>query len=313
MNSPPPSYSGEFARIHSDSPYSHNYQSISSSSASPLHSYFPLPLRNDSDRTVSPNITPHNLHHSCSSTEQTHELILPPPYPSNVNERTSQRTSSPSETLLSNSTIILAVEEHRSIGDGLTSQGATFYYTSVITIFKVFIFIFHITNIIIAAINFHDCPYKVGHLLNFIPITILFIHCFGVFYLAIKLWNAWMKLCNNSQTEQDALRIQDKLFWFLDKLYLFEVLLFLPLYTLLLLSHTLLFMFSSPDFLCDRCTQFCDSFFFKFSSVTSVIYAVLGVMVCCLSYFLIILRFCSRGLVQVTKLFFCKSDHGLSN
>ncbi|KAI6649555.1 Endonuclease V-like isoform X2 [Oopsacas minuta] len=161
MNSPPPTYSGEFTRIHSTPLYSHDYQSIGHSSVSPSTSESHLPLRIETDGTVSSHTTaPINTHHSCSSIEQTHELIFPPPYPSNVQESASHRSHTPSESLLNSSTILLAVEEHRHLEQGISSLGATFYYTSAITIFKVFLFIFHIANIVIASINFHTCPYK---------------------------------------------------------------------------------------------------------------------------------------------------------
>ena len=315
MNYSPPIYP-EFARIRSDFPHARNYQSLGQSSISISLSEIPLDIDTDgsiSTRTTAPNgtVSPPNEHnsiqHSCSSNEQTHEFILPPPpYPFQALDRSYIISHSQSEPLLNSSAIILeGGYEHHAMGQGISSLSATFYYTSVVTVLKLFLFIFHIVNIVVTSINFHSCPYLVGNVISFIPAAVLFIHCSGMFYLAVKLWNAWMKFCKTKDTsDPDMLSMQEKCFWLLDKLYLCELLVFLPLCTMLLLSLTVMFMYATPDFSCSACIDFCDPFFFRFSSVSTELYAVLGVIAICISYLLILVRFCSRGLIQVIKLFF---------
>ena len=315
MTSSPPNYP-QFARIRSDIPHTRNYESLGQSSISLTLSEIPLDVDTDRSirtRTTDPNgvVSPPNeynsIQHSCSSNEQTHEFNLPPPpYPFLPLDGSYVTSHSQSAPLLNSSIIILdSGEENHVIAQGVSSLGAAFYYTSLATVFKLFLFIFHIVNIVVASINFHSCPYLVGNVISFIPAAVLFIHCFGVFYLAVKLWNAWMKFCKTKEaTDPEMLSMQEKCFWLLDKLYLCELLLFLPLFTMLLLSLTFMFMYATPDFSCSACIEFCDPFFFRFSSVSTELYAVLGVIVSCISYFLILLRFCSRGLVQVIKLFF---------
>ena len=322
MHSSPPTYP-EFDRIQSGSPHTQYYQSMGVSSISLSLSGMgtPIPSNLDTDgsistrtapiETVSPSNESNSIQHSCSSIEQTHEFILPPPpYPFQTLNRSYNISHSQAEPLLNSSTIILdGAEEHHTMGHGISSLGATFYYTSVVSVFKLFLFIFHIVNIVVASINFHSCPYLVGNVISFIPAVVLFIHCFGVFHLAVKLWNAWTKLCKTKDSSvPDMLSMQEKCFWLLDKLYLCELLVFLPLYTILLLSLTFMFLYATPDFSCSACIEFCDPFFFRFSSVSTELYAVLGVIASCISYFLILVRFCSRGLIQVIKLFFLKSN-----
>ena len=312
MNSPPPTYIEEYSRLHTTiSRQPRDYCSFASSSFSVLDT--PLPFSTDTDDTSS--IATNNLAATMTTTSKTngtsysqseniHAFTLPPPpYPLQRLESYSRNDTSPSQISLSSSTIILPQEEMESSG-GLSSLGATFYFNTIVTCSKMFLFAFHVVNIVITAINFNRCPYMVGNVSNLIPRLILSIHCFGVIYLAVKLWSAWLNLWKKKGEDTEFVAMREKCSLVSDKLHLFELLILLPLYTFFLLSVLPIFLYATPDFTCDLCQEFCDPLFFIFTSISTEIYAVLGVVIVTISYLLILLRFCSKALIQATKIFF---------